>query len=381
MKNYMKNAMWGFLPLLAIAVVVLFGLVSCVETPKVEETAYETMKVKKETKVVDYIYSAKLRGKQDVSILPQVTGTITSIAVKEGQMVKAGQLLFVVDRQQYELDVKTAAANTASAKAALSTAKLNYESNKQLFDKGIVSSYVMETALNGYKNAQAAVGMAEAQESQARVNLARCSVTSPVNGIVGTIVYRIGDLVSPSMTEPLTVISDNSDIEAYFALTESDFMAITLAAKGEITNSLVENAISKLPPVKLMLKDGTMYEYEGKIKTFSGVVDAVTGSVSCKAIFPNPKGALRSGISGTVVYSTTVPDIISIPQTAINRLQNRSLVYVVQKDSTVKATVVDVEEINDGKIYAVTSGLNPGDKIVTVGANNLADGQKIKIGK
>ncbi len=245
MKKHTKNAMQGFLPLLAIVVAVLLGLASCIETPKVEETAYETMKVKKETKVVDYKYSAKLRGKQDVSILPQVTGTITSIAVKEGQFVKAGQLLFVVDRQQYELDVKTAAANTASAKAALSTAKLNYESNKQLFDKGIVSSYVMETALNGYKNAQAAVGMAEAQESQARVNLARCSVTSPVNGIVGTIVYRIGDLVSPSMAEPLTVISDNSDIEAYFALTESDFMAITLAAKGEITNSLMEHAISK----------------------------------------------------------------------------------------------------------------------------------------
>lgn len=381
MKKHTKNAMWVSLPLLATVSAVLFGLASCVETPKVEETAYETMKVKKETKVVDYIYSAKLRGKQDVSILPQVTGTITSIAVKEGQMVKAGQLLFVVDRQQYELDVKTAAANTVSAKAALSTAKLNYESNKQLFDKGIVSSYVMETALNGYKNAQAAVGMAEAQESQARVNLARCSVKSPVDGIVGTINYRIGDLVSSMMVEPLTIISDNSVIEAYFSLTEADFTALTRGYEDKITNDIIEQYLSELTPIKLRLKDGSMYEYEGKMKSVAGLVDIGTGSVPCKVDFPNPKASLRSGISGSVIFQEMLPDIMTVPQTAINRLQDKSLVYVVQKDSTVKATIVEIEEINNGKIYAVTSGLKPGDEIVTVGANNLADGQKIKIGK
>ncbi len=377
-KNY-RNSFFKPVMLLLLALSI-HSMVSCVDIPKPEDTTYDTMKVKLENKTVDYMYSAKLQGKQDVSILPQVTGTITRIAVKEGQVVKSGQLLFVIDTQQYELNVQTAAANVASAKATLATAKLNYESNNELYKQGIVSSYVMETALNNYKTAQASLGMAQAQEAQTRVDLARCFVKSPVSGLVGSIKYRVGDLVNPSMIEPLTIISDNSFVDAYFSITEADFTAIAMALDKNIANN-IDQIFALLPPVHLRLKDGTLYSYEGKVETVSGLVDVNTGSISCKAKFPNPKGTLRSGISGTVVYSETIPNIMCIPQTAINRLQNKSLVYVVQPDTTVKATIVEVQELNDGKIFAVTKGLKLGERIVTVGANNLTDGQKIKIGE
>lgn len=363
------------------ALVVVTSLVACVDVPKVEETSFETMKVKRGKEKIEYVYPAKLKGKQDVSILPQVTGTITSIVAVEGRMVRKGELLFVIDQEPFRLEVQTASANTAAAKASMESARLNYESNLQLYEKGIVSSYVMETARNEFKTAQAAVAQAQAQESQARVNLNRCSVTSPVNGIVGTINYRVGDLVSSTMAEPLTIISDNSVVVAYFSLTEADFTALTRGYDEKITNDKIEQQLSELTPIKLRLKDGSMYEYDGKMKSVAGLVDAGTGSVPCKVDFPNPNAVLRSGISGSVIYQETLPDIMTIPQTAINRLQDKSLVYVVQKDSTVKATIVEIEEINNGKIYAVTSGLKPGDEIVTKGANNLVDGQKIKIGK
>ena len=363
------------------ALATITSLVACIDVPKAEETSFETMKVKRGNEKIEYVFPAKLKGKQDVSILPQVTGTITSIVAVEGRMVRKGDLLFVIDQEPFRLEVQTAAANTAAAKATMESAKLNYESSLQLYEKGIVSAYVMETARNEYKTAQAAVAQAQAQESQARVDLNRCSVKSPVDGIVGTINYRIGDLVSSMMVEPLTIISDNSVIEAYFSLTEADFTALTRRHTGKITNEMIEKHIAKLPPIQLRLKDGSMYEYEGRLKSIAGLVDIGTGSVPCKVDFPNPKASLRSGISGSVIYHEMLPDIMTVPQTAINRLQDKSLVYVVQKDSTVKATIVEIEEINNGKIYAVTSGLKPGDEIVTSGANNLVDGQKIKIGK
>lgn len=347
---------------------------SCVNVPEEKETLFETMKVKASTETVVSSYTAKLKGKQDVDILPRVDGALTKIAVHEGQKIFAGQVMFVIDQKPFQIELQTAQANLLSAKAQQSTAKLSYENNKSLYEKGIVGKYVFDTAENSLRNANAAVALAEAQVARAQNSLSYCTVTSPVSGIVGTIAYRVGDLVGPSVAGALTTVSDNSTVEAYFSVNEGEYIELA-SVYGD--DAVTKNIIGY--PVSLKLKNGTIYAHEGKVVSCSGLIDPLTGTIPIKAEFPNPEGALRSGISGSVVASYEEDNMMVIPQTSVNRMQDKALAYVLQKDSTVKATIVEIEDMNDGKRYAVTKGLKVGDEIVSIGVNNLVDGQKISV--
>lgn len=349
-------------------------VVSCVEVPQEKATYYETVKIKTSVEEMVYSYTAKLKGKQDVDIMPRIDGSLTKIAVHEGQKVFAGQVLFVIDEKPYKIALQTAQASVLSAKAQLSTAQLSFDSNKSLFDKGIVSKFVYDTAENNLRNAKAALALAEAQVAQAKNNLSYCSIKSPVSGVVGTIQYRVGDLVGPSVAGPLTIVSDISTVEAYCSVTEADYIEYAAQFGDE---AVLKTLIGY--PVSLKLKNGSLYAHTGKIVSFSGVVDPVTGTIPVKSEFPNPEGALRSGISGSILVSYEEPDMIVIPQTAVNQMQDKSLVYVLQKDSTIKATIISVKDMNDGKRFAVTKGLKVGDEIVAIGVNNLVDGQKISV--
>lgn len=362
---------------ITFVIVCSFCVSSCFDIPQEKEMSYETVKLQKTSRELKFSYSAKLRGKQDIDILPQVDGVITEIAIKEGEVVKKGQKLFVIDQKPFILEVQTAQAQTISAKAQLATAKLNYESNKELFSKKIVSQYVLKTAENTYNNALAAVKVAEAQEAQAKNNLSRCTILSPTGGRVGMLPYKKGDLVGPSIVKPLTVISDNSTVVAYFSLTENDMMEIAANSKEEFKGYSTSN--DKIP-VKLKLKSGKMYEYEGKIISYSGVVDSETGSISCMAEFPNPEGFLLSGLTCSVIYSEKVDDIMVVPENAVKMIQDKTLVYKLNpKDSTVTATIVNLQTLYNGKEYMVVDGLELGDEIVTKGSNNVKDGEKIKV--
>lgn len=355
------------------SLMVLFAS-SCVNVPEEKATLYETIKVKLSTETIYSSYTAKIKGKQDVDILPRVDGALTQIAVHEGQKVYAGQVMFVIDQKPFQIELQTAQANLLSAKAQLSTAKLSYESNKSLYEKGIVGKYVFDTAENSLRNANAAVALAEAQVARAKNELSYCTVTSPVSGVVGTITYRVGDLVGPSVAGVLTTVSDVSTVEAYFSANEGEYIELA-AVYGDdaVTKSIIGY------PVSLKLKNGTMYAHEGKVVTCSGIIDPLTGTIPIKAEFPNPDGALRSGVSGSVIASYEEDSIIVVPQTSVNRMQDKALMYVLQKDSTVKATIVEIEDMKDGKRYSVTKGLKVGDEIVSTGVTNLVDGQKISV--
>lgn len=321
-------------------------------------------------------YSAKISGKNDAKILPQINGTIVAKCVEQGDIVTRGQALFKIDSIPFLLSVQQAKANVATATANLSIAKLNYESTQTLYQKGVVSAYVLETTQNEYASAQAAVKVAEAQLALAYNDLNHCTIVSPVNGVVGTINYSVGDLVSPSLQEPLTVVSDNHIAEAAFALNETQYIEL-LSYRDELFNGQYSQALQALPDVELKLKSGKMYPHKGRIISLSGVVDATTGSVICKADFPNEERTLTSGISGTVVIPSKYDSVMVIPNTAVNQLQDKLLAYVVQPDSTVRTTIIEAESLNDGKSMLVLSGLNEGDQIVTIGVNNLVDGEKV----
>ena len=349
------------------------AMTSCgLDMPKETKTSFETMTVKKQGITVPVKFSSKLKGQADVTISPQVSGQLMRIAVSEGQQVSKGTLLFVIDSRNAQLELEAAQANLQAALASENSAKLEYESNKNLFDKKIVSSYMLNNSENAYKQAQAAVAQARASVNRAKVNLGFCTIKSPVAGVIGEIPVRTGDQVSPASR--LTIVSGNTTMEAEFSVTEAIVEALV---QSGMSNDDKEKYLASLPPVTFVMKNGTEYPHKGRITSLTGVVNAATGSLTCRASFPNPDGHLYSGIQGTVVMPYAETDVIIVPQNAVVRMQDKALVYKVKADSTATAIDVTTEDVGNGKDFIIRSGLAEGDKIVTTGANNVTEGMQV----
>ena len=349
------------------------GLGSCgLDMPKETNTSFETMTVEKSDIELPYKFSARMKGQNDVTVTPQVSGQLTKICVTEGQQVKKGQVLFVIDQRNAQLELEAAQANLQAALAQENSAKLEYESNKNLFDKKIVSSYMLDNSLNTYRQAQASVAQARAAVSRARVNLGFCTITASVSGVIGEIPVRTGDQVSPGMQ--LTMLSGNTTMDAEISVTEA---IIESMVQEGVKAADLEKRLASMPPATFVMKNGTEYPHQGRVVSLTGIVNAATGSLTAKVSFPNPDGLLYSGIQGTVVLKFAEKDVIIVPQKAVVRLQDKAQVYKVQADSTATAIDVTTEDTGNGKDYIVTSGLNVGDRIVTIGANNVQEGQRV----
>lgn len=357
--------------LLLPIVLLALSATSCVEVPEAKFTPYETMIISKTNQELPTAVASNLKGVNTVSVYPKIDAQLKETLVHNGERVKKGQVMFKLDDRTQYLALQSATAARLNAEANLSTAKLNYESNKELFQKNIVSSYVLEAAENNYKSAEAAVEVAKAEEDVARTNLSYCDITAPVDGVLGEIVPSPGDLVSSTMFKPMTVISDNSEIIANFSLTENDYLAIQSEYGGALD-------LNMLPPVDLKLKDGSIYEHKGRITSVAGVVDKQTGSIVCEARFPNPDGKLLSGQNGTIIITYVYEDVIVIPMTSVVQLQDKKLVYKVGSDGCATAALIEVAPENTGKNYIVTGGLAVGDEIVATGAVTVQDGMKVK---
>lgn len=305
-------------------------------------------------------YPASIKGKTDIAIRPQVTGFITKVHVDEGQKVHKGQVLFTLDQVQFQAAVDQAQAAVNSARTAMNTAQITEQNKKMLLDKNIISEYEWQMAANSLAQAKAQLAQAEAGLVNARKNLAYTVVTAPSDGVVGTIPNREGSLASPSSTQPLTTLSDNSEVYAYFSLTEKDLLELN-------QNGSIEQGIKAMPAVDLILADGSTYPIQGKVATVSGVIDASTGAASVRALFDNPSGRLRSGSTGTVSIPVVNKDVIIIPQKSTFEVQDKRFVYVVNDSNKTVTTPVTVQNISDGKNFVVLSGLKAGDRVVTEG--------------
>lgn len=348
-------------------------VVSCKQAPSVEmEAEYAVLQVQPSDKVISTTYSATIRGRQDIDIYPQVSGFITKLCVKEGQMVRRGQVMFVIDQVPYQAALQTAEANVEAATASLATAKLTYDSKKELRARNVVSDFDLKTAENSWLSAKAQLAQMKAHELSARNNLSYTEVKSPCDGVVGTLPYRVGALVSASLPQPLTTVSDNSDMYVYFSMTENQLLALTrqYGSKAEV--------LKEMPEVELMLNDQSMYEEKGKIETISGVVDRNTGTASLRAVFPNEKGLLYSGTSGNVVLPVSKKGSLVIPQSTTFEIQDKVYVYKVV-DGKAQSAPVSVTRVNGGQEYIVDEGLQAGDVIVAEGVGLLREGTPIKI--
>ena len=352
----------------------LFGAVVVMLTacggdmPESTPTSYETMVVEKSDIVFPIKFSAKMKGQHDVTIQPQVSGQLMQICVTEGQWVKQGAVLFVIDSRNAQLELEAAEANLLAAQATESSALLEYEGNKNLFEKGIISRFMLENSKNAYDRALAASSQAKAAADRARVNLGFCTITAPVTGYIGSIDITVGTQVNPGTY--LTMVSGNVNMNAEFSINES-FL------EDRIVSGTDNKTLNDFPDVTFVMKNGTEYPLKGRITSVSGTVDHVTGTIACKATFPNPDGVLYSGIQGTIIIPLDVKDVMVIPQAAVVRLQDKSLVYKVNSDSTATAVAITAEASGNGKDVVVTSGLNVGEQIVTIGANNVQDGQQV----
>lgn len=333
--------------------------------------AYKTFVINSSDCVLNSSYSASLAGKQFVEIRPQISGTITDICINEGSTVRKGQILFIIDQVPYKAALETAVANVKTAQAKLETAKLTLDSKQELFKQNVVSEFDLKTAQNAYSEAEAALALAKAQETNARNDLSYTEVKSPVDGMASMIPYRVGALVNSSISEPLVTVSDDSSVYAYFSLTENQVLDIM-----ERYGSL-QNAIENMSEVELKMSNGKIYKHKGRIDAISGTIEQGTGTVSVRAVFPNEEGILRNGGSGNVILPTVLNDCITIPQAATYEIQNKTFVYKVVNGYT-KSTSVDVFRLNNGTEYVVNSGVQVGDTIIAEGAGLLRDGIRIE---
>ena len=334
-----------------------------------DEFAVATVNETSSNKTISY--PATIKGTQDIEVRPQVSGFIVKLYVDEGATVRKGQPLFLIDPTQYKAAVDQADAAVKTAESSLRTMELTEKNKHMLFEKQIISSFEYETAVNNLLSARAALAQAKASLVSAKQNLDFCTVKSPSDGVIGTFPYRIGALVSASIAEPLTTVSEIKDLYVYFSMTEKELLNLTRAG------GTLKEQMEKMPAVKLQLADGSMYEFEGKIDAVSGVIDQSTGSVSMRAIFPNTKNVLRSGGMANVIFPYTIQNAILVPQNATVEIQDKKFVYVLQPDSTVKYTEIQISNLNDGKNFIVTDGLKANEKIVIEGVQQLSDGRKI----
>ncbi len=345
----------------------------CAEKPSTASSGnYRTMVVATADRTLTQEFHATLSGRQVVEVRPQVSGLITEIRVDEGQRVRRGQTLFVIDQTIYRAAADEANAAVASAEAALATARLNLESTEALHEKGVVKDFTLATARNDLASAEAALSQAKAQQTDALHNLSYTEIRSPTDGRISMINYRIGALVSSSISDPLVTIADDGVMQAYFSISEGQMLDL-MQQFGS-----AEKFVAEMPDVSLRLSNGSAYAASGRISAVSGLVTQSTGAVIVRADFPNADGLLRSGGSATVIVPSVRHDCIVIPQSATFELQNRIFAYKVV-DGRAQSTPIEVFRLNDGREYIVESGLAAGDVVIAEGAGLVREGAVVNV--
>ncbi len=303
-------------------------------------------------------YPASIEGIVNSQVNAKISGYITDVLVDEGQKVNKGQTLF-------RLETQTLSQDAAAARANVNAAHVEVDKLKPLVEKNIISNVQLETA-------KAKLQQAKSSYNSIAANIDYGNIKSPVDGYVGSINLRKGALVSPSSQVPMTTVSDISKVYAYFSMNEKEYLDFIQNAEGKT----IEEKIKKLPKVRLVLANGSLYEEEGTIETINSQVNANTGSVSFRAVFDNPSRILTNGNSGKIQVPKVYTDALVVPQEATYEQQGSIYVYKVAEDGMATSTKIETTaEVEN--LYVVASGLQKGDKIVAKGANKLRGNSKI----
>jgi len=370
------NKMIKFLSILTIPAILLFT--SCGNTPNTNDSAeeildYKVITLTTQTATLKSNYPATIEGEQNIEIRPKIDGFIEAIYVDEGAIVKKGQRLFKINAPQYEQDVRTGKAAVDIAQASVNSAQMDVDKVRPLVEKNIISKYELESAEFNLQSQQALLAQAKATLAKANTNIGYTLITSPVNGVVGTLPYKIGSLVTSTTPLPLTTVSNITNVYAYFSINEKQLLEF-----GENSGNPLQKDLSSLPPASLILANGSLFPHTGRVDATSGAINTATGSIRVRATFPNPESTLRSGSSGVVVIPLKVDSAIVIPQKVTYEIQGAKFVYVIGEGNTVESRAIKVMDNHDGQFYVVREGLSKGDKIAIEGLSTLRDGVVIK---
>lgn len=355
------------------AFAVIFVLMGC-NKPKEdiqEQIIYSTSIIVPESRTLEQSYPTTIQGRQDVDVYARITGKIVKVCITEGQTVKKGQTLFVIDPVPFQTAYNTAKANVSEARAKLATARMNFEANQKLYNAKVIGSVEYRTSKNAFTQAQAQLEQRLAELQSAGNNLSYTKITSPSDGVVGILPYHAGSMVSASMQQPLTRVSDNAEVWAFFTMNETQLLDLIEQYGSK------EKALAAMPEVKLQLSNGSKYPISGRITNISGLIDTATGSVTLKAVFKNKNGLLYSGFTGNVLIPSVHRQCVVVPQSSTYEMQDKIFVYKVVGGRAI-ATPISIMPINNGSEYIVTNGLKYGDVIVSGGIANIKDGMEIK---
>lgn len=374
MKNLRVNLFFIFL----ISII----LISCGEDkPKTNATAqateikdYQVIQIEPRPFTLSSDYPATIEGQQNIEIRPKIDGYIQKMYVDEGASVKAGQMLFHISAPQYEEDVRTAHANIQIAQANVDAAQMEVNKVKPLVEKNIISNYELESALFTLQSKKAALAQANATLANAKTNLGYANITSPVSGVVGSIPYKIGSLVSSNTAQPLTTVSNIQKIYAYFSINEKVALSFSSGSDGFTGKDKLQN----IPPVTLILANGTEMPNKGRITTAGGAINTETGSLRVRATFDNPNNVVLSGSSGSVRIPVPLKSAIIIPQKSTFEIQGKKFVYLVDSEGKITSTAIMINDNSGGQFFVVEKGLKAGDTIVLDGIATLREGAQIK---
>jgi len=323
---------------------------------------YKAMKIILSNGAIQVEYPTQLQSQQVIEIRPRVEGTLERVFINEGARVKKGELLFQINPDVYQQQVYSSQANLNAAEAKLANAEYEVQKVKPLVEKDIVSEYELKSALMNLKAAQAGVEQARAALEQAKINLGYTKIISPISGVASAINIREGALVQVMSQAPLTTISADGNMFAYFSISE------------KLINPNERPAY--IPKAQLRLANGTLFSEVGELDFASGIVNPTTGTVLLKAVFPNPKRELSTGSSGTVIIPFEVPAAIFVPKSATYQLLDKTMVVTVNDQNITQSQPITIAG-SSGDSYVISEGLVPGDVIVLEGVSKLRDGKRI----
>ena len=354
--------------------VLIFSMSACTSNNSVEENMeslaqeVDFIVLSQDNASVSSAYPASIEGEYNVDVKAQVSGYLEEIFVKEGQHVNKGQVLFKIKADVYNQQVDTDKALLNAAIAAQANAKIEVERLQPLVEANVISEIQLKTAQANYDAATAQVAQAQSALTSSKINADFTLIKAPVSGYIGRIPNRIGNLITPNDEEPLTTLSEINNVFVYFSMSEADFIAYEKMKYS--TEEPIDN-------IELMIADGSIYEYKGKLETASGHIDANTGSIAMKAIFPNPKKLLRSGGTGRVIIHKTLNNILPLPKLAIKDIQDRKFVYKLESNNTVSMVPLHVSGASKDDFF-VKSGVQAGDKIAINRIDVLNHGSLVK---
>lgn len=313
---------------------------------------------------VESSYPGAIEGVVNVDVKAQVSGYLETIYVKEGDYVQKGQSLFKIKSEVFNEQVNNSDAGVKSALAAQANAHLEVEKIRPLVEGKVVSDMQLRAAQASYEAATAQVAQAKAALGSSKINAGFALIKAPVSGYIGRIPNRIGNLVMPSDADPLTTLSDINTVFVYFSMSEADFIAFKKAGT------------SQSETVELIIADGSAYKHKGKLESASGNIDRTTGSMSMKAVFPNPDKLLRSGGSGKVIIHRVLDSVLDLPMAAVKDIQDKYFVFKLADSNKVAMIPIEIAGVS-GQNYLIKSGVQAGDKIAINRIDALNEGMVV----